>query len=63
MTHRHRGRVEMSWYYCLEHQKVEPEDGCPNAERMGPYESEAAASHAMELAHQRNEAWDSEDDD
>ena len=53
----------MSWYYCLEHQKVEPEDGCPNAERMGPYESEAAASQAMELAQQRSEAWDSEDDD
>jgi hypothetical protein len=53
----------MSWYYCLEHQKVEPEDGCPNAERMGPYESEAAASQAMELAHQRSEAWDAEDDD
>ena len=52
----------MSWYYCLEHRKVEPADGCANDERMGPYETEADASHAMELAHQRNEAWDSEDD-
>ena len=33
---------EMSWYYCLVHQRVEPDEGCANAERLGPYDTEAA---------------------
>ncbi len=52
----------MSWYYCLVHQKVEPQDGCANAERMGPYATEAEANGAMQLAHERNEAFDAGDD-
>lgn len=52
----------MSWYYCLEHQQVEPDDGCPNAERMGPYPSEEAAQHALERAAERNAAFDEDDD-
>jgi hypothetical protein len=52
----------MSWYYCLVHQQVEPEEGCANAERMGPYETEAEAEHALELAKERNEAFDADDD-
>lgn len=51
----------MSWYYCLTHNQVEPEAGCPNAERMGPYASEADASHALERARERTEAWDAQD--
>lgn len=52
----------MRWYYCLEHQKVESEKGCPNSERMGPYKSEAEAGHALKLAAERNAAFDAEDD-
>jgi hypothetical protein len=52
----------MSWYYCLEHQRVEPEDGCPNSERMGPYHSESEAAMALELAAERNASFDAEDD-
>jgi len=52
----------VSWYYCLVHQKVEPEEGCANAERMGPYATEPEAQHALELAHERNEAFDSDED-
>ena len=52
----------MSWYYCLEHQQVEPDDGCANAERMGPYETKEAAEHALELAAERNAAFDEDDD-
>ena len=37
----------MQWYFCLEHQQVEPEDGCANAERLGPYESEHAARRRL----------------
>ena len=36
----------VSWYYCLVHQKVEPEEGCANAERMGPYATEQEAREA-----------------
>jgi hypothetical protein len=52
----------MSWYYCLVHQRVEPEAGCANAERMGPYETEAEAQNAMETAKLRNEAFDQGED-
>jgi len=53
----------MSWYYCLVHQDVEPELGCANAERMGPYQTEQEAAEAMETAHRRNEEYDAQDDD
>ena len=52
----------MNWYYCLVHQRVEPEEGCANAERMGPYTTEAAAAHALELAKERNAAFDEDED-
>jgi hypothetical protein len=51
----------VSWYYCLVHQKVEPEAGCPNAERLGPFATEAEAAQALELAHERNAAFDEDD--
>lgn len=52
----------MSWYFCLEHQKVEPEAGCANGERLGPYATEAEAQHALETVHERNEAFEEDDD-
>jgi len=61
-----QGRPEghaMSWYYCLAHQAVEPELGCANAERMGPYDTEAEAADAMDTARRRNEEFDAQDED
>jgi hypothetical protein len=52
----------MAWYFCLVHQRVEPEDGCANAERMGPYATEAEASAAMDKARDRNAAFDADED-
>ncbi len=52
----------MSWYYCLVHQKVEPEEGCANAERLGPYATEGEAAQALELARERNQAFDADED-
>ena len=46
----------------LTHQQVEPDAGCPNAERMGPYATEAVAAAALERAHERNEEFDKDDD-
>ena len=54
--------IRMSWYYCLSHQQVEPEAGCSNTERMGPYATEEAAAAALERAHERNEEFDKGDD-
>ena len=53
---------DMSYYYCLVHQRVEPEAGCANAERLGPYATQAEAEHALELAKARNEAFDVDED-
>jgi hypothetical protein len=56
------GERHMSWYYCLVHQRVEPEEGCANAERLGPYATEAEAQSALERARERNEAFDADED-
>ena len=52
---------ENEWYFCLKHNTVEQAAGCRSAERMGPYPSADAASHALESAHERTEKWDTED--
>lgn len=52
----------MSWYYCLEHTKSEPEEGCPNAERLGPYATQGEADAAIERAAERNAAFDADED-
>jgi hypothetical protein len=49
------------WWWCTEHSVVEPNDGCPNAVRLGPFESANAAAEALELAHRRTEEWDAGD--
>ncbi|GAA5045940.1 hypothetical protein GCM10023259_019360 [Thermocatellispora tengchongensis] len=51
------------WWFCLKHMRVEPEEGCPNKDRMGPYESEAAAADALKTAAERNKAWREADRD
>ena len=53
----------MKWFFCLEHHQVEPEDGCPNSERLGPYETEEAAEHALQHAAERSAAFDEDEDD
>ncbi len=53
----------MSWYYCLEHHAVEPEEGCANAERLGPYATHTDAEHALQLAAERSAAFDAQDED
>ena len=57
-----RSGATMSWYYCLTHQQVEPDDGCANDQRMGPYATEQEASTALSRAAERNAAFDAEDD-
>jgi hypothetical protein len=49
------------WYWCLTHARVEGSVGCPNIERMGPYDTRELAEAALSRAKQRTEAWDAED--
>ncbi len=49
----------MSYWFCLKHRVVEPDDeGCPNKDRLGPYDTAAEAGRALERAAERTEAWD-----
>ena len=46
------------WYFCLVHQRVEPEQGCAHSERLGPYATRDEAERALQTAAERNETWD-----
>lgn len=51
------------FWYCLKHHRVEPTEGEPNKDRLGPYATEAEAARALEMVAERNEDWDSDGDD
>ena len=53
---------EKRWWFCLRHNTVEPDDGCPGKERLGPYASREEAAHALDTVRRRNEEWDAQDD-
>lgn len=48
------------YWYCIKHSTVEPREGCKNADRLGPYPSEAEASRALEKVEERNEEWEND---
>ncbi len=48
------------FWYCLNHHRVEGQDGCAYKDRMGPYATEAEAARALEKAKERTEAWDND---
>ena len=52
----------MQWWFCLIHKVVEAGDGCPNASRLGPYESHELAATAVERISKRQAELDSEED-
>ena len=54
---------EQHWWYCLRHNRVEPDDGCPGKNRLGPYPTREAAEHALDTVHERNEEWEAADED
>ena len=49
------------WWFCLNHRAVEPEDGCKNADRLGPFATRDEAAQALQTAAERTQAWDDED--
>ena len=48
----------VQYWWCLDHQRVETDDGCANTVRLGPFDDYADAAQALERAQQRNEEWD-----
>lgn len=59
-----RGSVGVmeEWYYCVEHQTVEPKLGCRITTRLGPYPTREEAAQAMATVERRNEEWDEDPD-
>jgi hypothetical protein len=48
---------DSGWYYCVKHNAVEPAGACAAKDRLGPYETQQEAQHALERVQERNEAW------
>ncbi len=53
---------EGKFWFCLTHHRVEGEDGCRNADRLGPYDTADEASRALDKVSERNEEWDNDPD-
>ncbi len=52
---------DQAWWYCLKHRAVEHGPGCPGKDRLGPYETEDQAAHALDTVRKRNKEWDAAD--
>jgi hypothetical protein len=46
------------FWYCVKHHAVEGPDGCGPIDRLGPFDTQEEASHALEKADQRNQEWE-----
>ena len=57
-----RTAPEPTWFYCLDHKSVEPQDGCRAEVRLGPYPTREEAARALEKVEERNEKWDTDPD-
>ena len=55
--------TEQRWYYCLRHNTVEPEPGCPAKDRLGPYPTQEEAARALDKVRERNKEWDAQNGD
>ncbi len=52
----------MSWWWCLEHNRVEQGKGCANMNRLGPYDTQEQAAAALDRARARTAANDAQDE-
>ena len=46
------------YWWCLDHNAVETDEGCANTVRLGPFDDAEQAAKALELARKRTEAWE-----
>lgn len=54
---------ENGWYYNITTGQVEHGMVSAWTDRMGPYDTEQAARQALDIAKQRNEQWDADDEE
>ena len=47
---------DSEYWFCLTHHAVEGREGCKNADRLGPYPSQAEAARALEKVQTEAEA-------
>jgi hypothetical protein len=52
--------MDEKYWFCLTHHAVEQATICPSIDRLGPYDTYADASLALEKVAQRNEQWDND---
>lgn len=52
----------MQYWWCLTHGAVEEGDGCPNKERLGPYETRERAAAALQRTSERTAAEEARDE-
>ena len=46
------------FWFCVKHHTVEQgEDMCPPIDRLGPFDTQEEAAHALDKAEQRNDQW------
>jgi hypothetical protein len=50
-----------TWWWCLEHRKVEKDFGCGSSTRVGPYDTEQEAANAPERTRARAAEQESRD--
>lgn len=51
----------MSWFWCLDHKRVEENIGCGSTSRIGPYETRAEAETALERTRKREAEQEARD--
>jgi hypothetical protein len=54
--------MEERWWWCLKHQRVEPDLGCAGTDRLGPFATPEDAARALQTVHERNARYDAEDE-
>ena len=52
--------AEGQWYWCLDHHRVEPFEGCRSNDRLGPYATREEAEQALDKVAECNDAWDND---
>ncbi len=52
--------MDREYYWCLRHSRVEDENGCRAADRLGPYPTREEAERALQTAAERTEAWETD---
>ena len=50
------------YWFCLVHHVVEPRDGCPNKDRLGPFPTAEAAGRALQTIADRQSRYDAEEE-